>query len=180
MAPTAQGKAPRSALLSYLAFLHWVNRGVRLIGGIFLVLMSIAVFGSVASRYLSNMSWAWVEEGALFLMVWVVVLGTTLAIEAKHMIAVEALASRFPGKSWKILKTAVSVTAMIFIAILIVAGWKMAKLSEIQYSTTIHWLSLFWLYLAIPAGGCLMFLNLLGNVIKLWTLDENQTSEILE
>ena len=165
---------------SFLDALGWVNWGVRLVGGILLVLMSISVFGSVASRYLSNASWAWIEEGSLFLMVWVVVLGTTLAIEAKHMIAVEAFASLFSGKARLLLKTGVNLTAITFVAILIVSGWKMAKLAEIQYSITIDWLSMFWVYLAIPVGGCFMLLNLLGNLIKLWTIDQQQLSEVLE
>jgi TRAP-type C4-dicarboxylate transport system permease small subunit len=173
-------KAKHPLIRAYLDFLNWVNRGVRLVGGILLVLMSISVFGSVASRYLSNMSWAWIEEGSLFLMVWVVVLGTTLAIEAKHMIAVEAFASLFSGKSRKILKTVVSLAALFFIVILIVSGWKMALLAEMQYSITIDWLSMFWVYLAIPVGGCFMLLNLLGNLIKLWTMDDQVVSEVLE
>lgn len=173
-------KVNHPLLQGYLDFLNRVNWGVRLAGGILLVLMSISVFGSVASRYLTNMSWAWIEEGSLFLMIWVVVLGTTLAIEAKHMIAVEAFASLFSGTTWRVLKTAVSLTAMTFVAILIVSGWNMAKLAEMQYSITIGSLSMFWVYLAIPVGSCLMFLNLLGNLIKLWTLNDQQVSEILE
>jgi len=173
-------KVNHPLLQAYLDFLDRVNWGVRLVGGILLVLMSISVFGSVASRYLTNMSWAWIEEGSLFLMIWVVVLGTTLAIEAKHMIAVEAFASQFSGTTWKILKTVVSLTAMTFVVILIVSGWNMAKLAQMQYSITIDSLSMFWVYVAIPVGSCLMLLNLLGNLIKLWTLNDQQVSEVLE
>lgn len=167
-------------LRKYFGFLHWMNFSVEIVGGILLVFMTISVFASVASRFIANLSLAWVEEGAVFIMVWVVVMGTTLAIKAKHMIAVEAFASLFSGTSWKLIKTLVGLTAMIFIVILILAGWGMAKIAAIQYSPSLPWLSMFWVYLAIPVGGCFMFLNLLGNVIELWVLDGKQESEVLE
>lgn len=172
--------APYPLIRGYFAFLNWLNKVIRVIGGALLVVMSVAVFGSVASRWISNLSWAWVDEGAVFIMVWVVVFGTSLAIEAKHMIAVEALATRFAPPARRVLKTAVGLTSMAFVVILTVAGWNMAQVAGMQYSPTLPWLSMFWVYLAIPVGGVLMFLNLLGNVIKLWTERGEQVSEVLE
>lgn len=94
------------------------------------------------------------------------------------MIAVEALASRFSGVPLKILKTLVGLISMAFIAVLIWAGWNMTEIAEMQFSPTLPWLSMFWVYVAIPVGGGLMLLNFLGNTLKIWT--KEQTDEELE
>ena len=162
----------------YLGLLRRVNAGTEWFGGVLLVVMSVITLASVLSRYVANVSFAWIEEGAVFIMVWVVVAGASLAIEARHMIAVEALASRFSGVPLKILKTLVGLISMAFIAILIWAGWNMTEVAAMQYSPTLPWLSMFWVYVAIPVGGGLMLLNFFGNTLKIWA--QAQSDEDLE
>ncbi len=179
-AQVAEIDSDHPLIRGYFGLLGWLNCGAKIVGGALLVLMSVAVFSSVVSRSVANLSLAWVEEAAVFIMVWVVVFGTALAIEAKHMIAVEALAVRFPRTARKVLKTGVGIVSMVFIVILISAGWDMANIAEIQYSPTLPWFSMFWVYLSMPVGGVFMLLNLVGNVIKIWTQAVEQESEILE
>jgi len=165
----------------YLGLLRGINIGTEWIGGVLLVVMSIVTLGSVLSRYIANMSFAWIEEGAVFIMVWVVVFGASLAIEARHMIAVEAMASRFSGVPLKMLKTLVGLISMTFISILIWAGWNMTEVAGMQYSPSLPWLSMFWVYGAIPVGGGLMLLNFLGNTLKIWTQEQKDDElEVLE
>ncbi len=170
--------ANRSLIDRYQGVLRGINVGTELFGGVLMVFMSVVTLASVLSRYIANVSFAWIEEGAVFIMVWVVVCGASLAIEARHMIAVEALASRFSGVPLKILKTLVGLISMAFIAVLIWAGWNMTEIAEMQFSPTLPWLSMFWVYVAIPVGGGLMLLNFLGNTLKIWT--KEQTDEELE
>ncbi len=174
-------RTDRSMIDRYLRLLRGINVGTEWFGGVLLVVMSLITLASVLSRYVANVSFAWIEEGAVFIMVWVVVFGASLAIEARHMIAVEALASRFFGVPLKILKTLVGLISMAFISVLIWAGWNMTEIAEMQFSPTLPWLSMFWVYVAIPVGGGLMLLNFLGNTLKIWTQEQaDKQSEVLE
>ena len=161
-----------SLLKGYLKFVYRVNWFIKGFAGLLLVLMSLIVFGAVLSRFIANISIAWVEQIAVFLMAWVVVFGTALAIRARHMIAVEAFAMNLKGNTWKSLKTLVMILSLVFLAILVDAGLKMANLAAMQYLPTLTWISMYWVYIAIPVGACFMILNMVANLIELWAVGE--------
>ena len=152
----------------FFRFIDGMNMLTRMVAGFFLVLMSLSVFCSVLSRYVLNVSWAWIEEGAVYLMIWIVALGASLAVRAKHMIAVEALVNLFPAHLYKTVKTLVIFLSILFLSILLVTGHEMAKLAAEQISTTLPWLKLYWVYLSIPVGAALMILNLLAGLLEIW------------
>lgn len=152
----------------YLKFVDWMNWCVKGIGGLFLTAMSLAVFGSVLSRFAVNISWSWIEEGAIFLMIWVVMLGATLAFRSGHMIAVEALVMNLPYTTWKIVKTVVGMFSIAFLLILVIVGYDLAQLGADKVSITLPWLRMYWVYLAIPVGAFMMCLNVIANLIELW------------
>ncbi|MBP1934709.1 TRAP transporter small permease [Ammoniphilus resinae] len=158
-----------SAFAGYFKLIQLVNMVTKIVAGVMLVIMSVVVFGSVMSRYFANLSWAWVEEGAVYLMIWIVALGASLAVSAKHMIAVEAVVMMFSRPLWRVAKTAVIILSVAFLVTLIIVGYNMAALASDQISITLPWLSLFWVYLSIPVGAFMMTLNMIATLIEIWS-----------
>jgi TRAP-type C4-dicarboxylate transport system permease small subunit len=116
------------------------------------VVVCIGVF----FRYVLNNSLVWTEEVAKYTMVWLAFIGSPVAMEKGGHVAIEMLFSRAKGvfKLFLIL-----VIQIIIISVLVLLLWKgvdLAVKAIPQHSTALTWLSLIWVYLAVPVGAALM------------------------
>lgn len=154
-------------LALFLRFTDFLNMIIVVVAGIVLCFMCIAVFGSVVSRFVANFSLAWVEEAATFGIAWVVTLGTALAVRGGDLTAVELVAMKLKAESNRKLKLLVCVISVVYFLFVIYSGWKMANIAQMQSSPTIPWLSMYWVYLAMPVGALCMFANMIARFIEL-------------
>lgn len=154
-------------LSAYLKMTGVLNKIMIVITGVILVFMSLAVFGSVTSRFIANFSLAWVEEVATFGIAWVVAFGTAIAVRGGDLTAVEVVTMHLKGRAAFIVKICVCVISLFFFCFIIHSGWRMANIAKMQISPTIPWLSMFWVYLAMPVGAACMFVNMVARLIEL-------------
>ena len=154
-------------LAAYLRFTDWFNAIIAVVAGTVLCGMCLAVFGSVVSRFVANFSLSWVEEAATFGIAWVVTLGTALAVRGGDLTSVELVAMKLKANTNRKLKMAVCGIAIVYFAFVVVGGWKMANIARMQTSPTIPWLSMYWVYMAMPVGAICMFINIVARFIEL-------------
>jgi TRAP-type C4-dicarboxylate transport system permease small subunit len=148
-------------------FADGVNNVVKIIGGIILCTMSIAVFASVVSRYFANISLTWVEEAATFGMAWLCTLGGGLATRKGDMTAVTLGIMFLPPKIQKICRVASCLFCLILFVFILDAGVKMAVVARMQRSPSIPQLTMFWVYVALPVGLVIMFINTTIRMIEI-------------
>ena len=163
----SQEKPIPAIMAAYLKLTDVLNKIMVVLTGVVLVFMSVAVFGSVTSRFIANFSLAWVEEAATFGIAWVVAFGTAIAVRGGDLTAVEVVAMHLKGKTRHIVKICVCIISMFFFCFVIHSGWRMANIAKMQMSPTIPWLSMFWVYLAMPVGAICMFINMVARLIEL-------------
>jgi TRAP-type C4-dicarboxylate transport system permease small subunit len=144
-----------------------MNSMVKVFGGIILCAMSIAVFVSVASRYLSNTTLIWIEEAATFGMAWLCALGAGLATRKGDMTAVTLGIMLLPPKVQKICRIVSCAMCLVLFVFIIDAGIRMAIVARLQRAPSIPQLQMFWVYIAMPVGMVIMFLNTAVRMIEI-------------
>ena len=75
-----------------------IERIMRCLTMILLVLMVIIVFANVVSRYYLHASLAWSEEVARFMLVWLVFIGAFLAYIHDEHLGLDIPVAQFPPK----------------------------------------------------------------------------------
>jgi C4-dicarboxylate transporter DctQ subunit len=114
----------------------------------------------VVLRYLFSHSLIFTEELSRYLMVWIVFLGSALAIRDGSHIRISILVNRLSPKIQQIVSLAAYGLILIFLVVITVEGVKILPRQLYQMCITID-ISLFYFYMAIPVGSVLMMIFLL-------------------
>ena len=129
---------------------------------IILIFGFIVISGALAIflRYMPNLkTLPWVDEVLRYLNIWVVFLGTSVAVKRRNHLNVDFFIKKiFPGKSLNIVRKVTLLVILASLIILIVASTKkvLGTLNVVIQAAPI---SIAIFYLAIPVGCGLMFLD---------------------
>ncbi len=144
-------------------FYRILNKSIRVVTIFFLSTLTVIVPIEVFLRYLFGKSLYITEEFTRYLMVWVVFLASSLALGENSHINIEIFANRFRGRSRSWLNLIAQLLLMTFLIFLIIEGIIALSFQMDQIIPSLG-IPIFWFYLAIPVGSCLMVLNLLPKV----------------
>ncbi|WP_078594810.1 TRAP transporter small permease [Evansella clarkii] len=145
--------------------LHLLNRSVENITAVMLAVMVILIFLQIVSREVVGSSFAWTEEVARFLMIWVTFLGASFAFQHGAHIGIEFFKMKLPVMFRKIFNILAFLSSTVFFMYMIVQGSLLVDRAMTQTSTALN-LPMGYAYLVIPISGVLMFINLLDVTIK--------------
>ncbi|MBW2429138.1 MAG: TRAP transporter small permease [Deltaproteobacteria bacterium] len=123
------------------------------------------VTAEVTLRYLFSHSMIFTEELSRYLMVWIVFLGSALAIRDGSHIRIQILVNRLSPRLQQIVKLVAYALIIAFLIFITVEGLKILPRQLQQMCITID-ISLFYFYLAIPVGSILMIIFLLPAIGK--------------
>lgn len=135
---------------------RFVELLVILIAGIIVAIVTT----EVTLRYLFSHSLIFTEELSRYLMVWIVFLGSALAIRDGSHIRIQILVNRLGPRMQQIAQLAAYILIIAFLVFVTVEGLKILPRQLQQMCITID-ISLFYFYLAIPVGSILMIIFLL-------------------
>lgn len=135
-----------------------------------LIAASLIVFVQVVLRYLFNTSLIWSEEIARYLIIWVILVGSSIAVREKAHASVDVVVSFLPSLPKKIFSIIINLIGVIFCIALIWSG-SVTVSNVIEYGNVTPSLGIPMAipYLALPVGGLLMlyrFLQLLIDDFK--------------
>lgn len=132
---------------------------VRLLEGTVIVLFAalvVVVLWGVVSRYLPGVRpSAWTEELAIYLLVWLSLLGASLAYRAHSHLGVDFLTARLDPTARKWAWVLVEGIVFLFAAFaLVLGGWQLVAetLATRQISPVLQW-AVGYVYLAAPVSG---------------------------
>ena len=129
--------------------------------------LTALVFTQVVSRYIFNSPISWTEEMARILFVWIVLMGTFLALKTKGHIAVETLLHRFFNAEARSYVTATADFLILYYCIyLAFMGFVMIQKTA-QDFTPVLLLPFSYLYAAIALSGTMMAIYLLIRAFSL-------------
>ena len=141
------------------SFLRKLSDGLAVVSeifnGIFIIATTLLIFIQVFLRYILNLNLAWGEELSRFLMIWAVMMVTSILIKNDELIKVDFLDGIWPKAFIKYRDLLYKFALLAIFFFYITEGWDQAVSSYNQSVPSMN-LSWFWPYLAIPVGFALM------------------------
>jgi TRAP-type C4-dicarboxylate transport system permease small subunit len=134
-------------------FLETFSMGLRILLGGLMASLAIPVGMQVISRYTGLIpTYLWTEELATFIFVWIVMIGSMLAVwDGTHFDVVITQDAETPLAAL-IQKGVVHVTILIFALLFAWYGIEYARVGAIQSSVMMR-ANLLWIYVSVPLAG---------------------------
>lgn len=154
-----------SILKTYLRFVDRVNKVMGYILTLLLAIMTAIIFWQVFSRFVVGSSLSWSEELSRFLMIFMIMIGASIALRHNELIAIEILLEKVENLSKKVVVITIHIISIVFFVILIKYGYSMAQSFSNQLAPGLG-LSMKYIYLALPLGGVLLLLNSLACIVE--------------
>ncbi|SFL46015.1 C4-dicarboxylate transporter, DctQ subunit [Gracilibacillus orientalis] len=150
-----------------------------------MIVASILIFVQVILRYLFNFSLIWSEETARFLVIWLVLIGSSIAVREKGHATVDALVAFLPSAGKKFFSIFANLAGIVFCLIMILAGSEMvSSVVELGNVTPALGVPMAIPYLTVPVGGGLMLFRfvqmLVVDVKRSYSDDQGQPEEVME
>lgn len=142
-----------------------LNKAVKALLGIFLIIMSVVIIVQVIFRFGLHAALPWSEELTRYLMIYIVFIGAGYAARYGQLMRVELLEMMLPQKmrNWYMLFMGVIMVAAM--AVIIVAGGAFVKMAMSQRSPSLQ-IPMAVVYFSIPLGGALMVVNVFASVAE--------------
>ena len=124
---------------------------VNVVAIILLCAMIVLILLQILGRYVFNYSISWSEEAAIFVQIWLVMLGTGIAMRNRNHVGIDILITRCPPMVQRLAKTASFLLGAWFLLVLITGSFSLVTLGLIVKSTALQ-IPLAIPYAALPVG----------------------------
>jgi C4-dicarboxylate transporter DctQ subunit len=151
----------------------------EVLGAFLMAAMLTAVTASVFFRYVLNAPFAWTEEVALGLFVWMVFIGSAAVIKHGGHVAVDVVIVLFSQRVQRILLIVGDVIVIVVLVGMAWLGWLYA-LSGLDVYTLALKIPMFWVYLAIPVGSVLMIWRTIQQLVAAFEAPRAQVNPLEE
>ncbi len=122
-----------------------------------LLVASLLVFIQVVLRYVFNNSLVWSEEIARYLIIWLILIGSSIAVREKAHATVDAVVAFLPPLPKRIFSILANLMGIVFCFILVRSGTiTVSNVVEFGNVTPAIGISMAIPYLSVPVGGALM------------------------
>lgn len=138
-----------------------------------MAVMSVVILVQVFLRYVVKSSLPWSEELARYLMVWIGLMGASLALQEGRHIEVTLLLDRVPRLVRKVLTGIALVVVVWFLWLILQQGLVLASNIWLQRSPAMN-LPMVVPYAAIPLGAAFMMIQVLLALCRLVTEPRNR------
>ena len=130
---------------------------------VLLASMTIVICYQVVLRYFFHDANIWAEEFARFAFVWMIMMGSVVAIRRFKHLTIDFLIQLAGPKLRKVLNLFSYVLIMVFLGFLLVYGIELAQKTGNQLSSGMK-IPMSYMYLSIPFGSGLMMLYILEHL----------------
>lgn len=145
--------------------MEFMAKVAELFSAISLAFVMLIIVIQVILRFFFKFSFPWVEEAARYLMIWIVMVISSVAIKEDALIKVDFFDSFWPAKFIKYRDIAFRLLLFGLFVILLKEGWAQAEYGKTMIISSLN-ISWFWAYAAIPAGIALMTIQYLCLTIR--------------
>jgi TRAP-type C4-dicarboxylate transport system permease small subunit len=141
--------------------LAWADRiytkTLEIMIGLLLAEMIVVGFAAVVARFLLSayLSLYWAEEVIRYSFIWSVFLVSPLVIRRGANLELDIFVQWLPRQGRRMVTLFNALVILTFLVVLVVQGARMVRVNVEQLSSALE-ISMAWIYLAVPTGGCLM------------------------
>jgi TRAP-type C4-dicarboxylate transport system permease small subunit len=109
-------------------------------------------------RYVVDESLSWYDEFAGYILVWLTMYGSVLALAKRKHISFDTLVEKLsPGKR-RIADIVAILCVLSFSTVLLVYGWELVREMADETAVSLPWIRMAWIYSVMPISGGLMVL----------------------
>jgi TRAP-type C4-dicarboxylate transport system permease small subunit len=137
--------------------------------GLLALLMFLVVVLGVAFRYVVGSSLSWYDEFAEFVLVWLTMYGSVLALARGQHIGFETFVEMLPAPLRRVSEVVSTLCILAFSGIMLVSGWALVQAMAAETAVSIPEIKMGWIYSVLPITGGLMVLVGLVNLGTLLT-----------
>jgi TRAP-type transport system small permease protein len=134
----------------------------ELVGGTFMVLMSLTTFSNVIARYLFNNSIQWAEEFSRYSFIWVVFMGAVVCTKHRRHIAIDSIVHVLPVAIQAVLRVIIDLVILGLMVTMVYYGMVLVS-SATQPTSTMN-VPQYVVYFAVPFSAFLVLLYTLGDL----------------
>jgi len=134
--------------------------------GIIITVVSL----NILLRYVFDNPIAWTEELALFLFVWIVFLGASVAAARKRHVLVDLLINRLPFKIRHGLQALISVMIIAFLVYVISGGFRVLEVTMGQYSVSLRIEKHLYYLPVVLASAYMILVYLLDLIVSVYSM----------
>jgi TRAP-type C4-dicarboxylate transport system permease small subunit len=125
---------------------------------------SLAMF-QIITRFILEMPAEWTEVLIRFSLIWMVFLAIPMAFRQGAMVSVDVLYRWSPPRMRRLLDWVVCLAALSLVTVIVWWGWDYTLRGQVQTMSGLESISMFWAYLAMPVGGLLSMIGIVGNLL---------------
>lgn len=130
-----------------------------------LLLASCLGMYQILTRFVLEQPAEWTEVLIRFSLIWMVFLGIPAAFRMGAMVSVDVLYRWGSPRLKRALDWAVALAALALIGVILWWGWDYANRGKVQTMIGLEDVSMFWAYLAMPAGAVFAAIGVIGNLL---------------
>lgn len=138
----------------------YADRVARFLVAVMMGMMTVDVLFGVLNRFLLKIPISWVEEIATYLLIYISLIGSAVAVRIGGHVGVGFVVSRLKDRTKRFLYWVNVLGVFSFVVIVMVLGMRLAlrEMSQLGHATRIP---MFWPFLSLPVGSFLILLQLL-------------------
>ncbi|WP_261131603.1 TRAP transporter small permease [Bacillus sp. Marseille-Q3570] len=139
-------------------------------------LIAVLTIYQVFARYVLDSPLVWSEELVRYSMIWIVLLGTGVALRKGLLISVEVVLYIVPSFIKKIMQCIIILMNVVYMYLLIKYGMDLMNTLQGQTTGALE-LPVSWLYAALPIGGFYALINCVVVLIELFIGQEKEEEQ---
>jgi len=147
-------------MLSISDWLNWIV--LRILGVLLIVLFGINMY-AVFFRYVLNDPLPWPVPISRILLVWIALVGISVALKEGEHVAIEGAVRSLPSKYEKLIRLFGYLVIGIWVGVVIWQGWlATARADQLMMITSKLQISFKWRLMAIPVSGVIQLIHILA------------------
>ncbi len=150
---------------TFLKIEHWTTLASMFAACLMLVIASSLGMFQIVTRFILERPAEWTEVLIRFSLIWMVFLGIPMAFRQGAMVSVDVLYRWSRPGMRRVLDWLVAIASLALAFIMITVGWEYAQRGRVQTTIGLEDVSMFWAYLAVPAGALFSALGIIANLL---------------
>ncbi len=126
-------------------------------GALALAMLALVVVG-VFYRYVVGEALSWYDEFAGYVLVWLTMYGSVVALAKRTHIGFETVVEKLPPRARQAAEVLATLCIMGFALVMVVAGWQLVQGMSDDTAVSVPWIRMAWVYSVMPISGGLMLL----------------------
>ncbi len=126
-------------------------------GALALAMLALVVVG-VFYRYVVGEALSWYDEFAGYVLVWLTMYGSVVALARRKHIGFETIVEKLPPRARQAAEVFGTLCVMAFALVMIVAGARLVQGMADETAVSVPWIRMSWIYSVMPISGGLMLL----------------------